>query len=403
MHPSVCALRRIHRPVCDARIARRALKHACALRPSNLLRLAFSAAGGARLRSPLQGRLFGGTATRKAPCKESCRRQPTEGVRHLALRVSFRVTANLPGLAALRCGACAKTQRYPQQASPAGVERRPYNVRQTGGGTGGGRHDGGMTVVERRCPLRRGRCLHRPADGLAVGWRLRVSARLRPQCRAGVFARRLGFAALWGFRADASIVPYETQGKVLPGFAGYLRRKAAMHPSVCALRRSHRPVCGARIARRALKHACALRPSNLLRLAVSAAGGARLRSPLQGEAFLGGCPPASSIVFVTAHIAQAAKAPPLAETGGGALRLVWGACGSPGDDLGRVQPGLAVDALRCRCSAPDSVGIAPGRPSSAPVATVSPCSTAASDTPQYFQTRPSASVTSTTPPHSASL
>ena len=33
---------------------------------------------------------------------------------------------------------------------------------------------------------------------------MRVSARLRPQCRAGDFARRLGLAALRGFRADAS-------------------------------------------------------------------------------------------------------------------------------------------------------------------------------------------------------
>ena len=50
------------------------------------------------------------------------------------------------------------------------------------------------------------------------------------------------------------------RGKPLPGFSGYLRRQAAMHPSVCALRRIHRPVCGVRIARRALKRACALRP-----------------------------------------------------------------------------------------------------------------------------------------------
>ena len=47
-----------------------------------------------------------------------------------------------------------------------------------------------------------------------------------------------------GFRDDASIVPYETQGKALPGFAGYFRRKAAMHPSVCALRRIHLPLQG---------------------------------------------------------------------------------------------------------------------------------------------------------------
>ena len=145
-----------------------------------------------------------------------------------------------------------------------------------------------------------------------------VTTRLQGLCRAGVFARRLGFAASLGFRDDASIVPYgrgarpcrglqdtcgakrqctpppalrapplageafggrlsrwvgscrrlagrckhrplRTRGKALPGFEGYLRGKAAM-PPVCALRRIHCPVCGARIARRALKHACALRP-----------------------------------------------------------------------------------------------------------------------------------------------
>ena len=117
------------------------------------------------------------------------------------------------------------------------------------------------------------------------GCRFRVISHSRPQCRVGDFARRLGFAAAQGFRDDASIVPYEAQGKALPGFAGYLWGKAAMHPSVCAFRRSHRPVCGARIARRALKHACALRPLHLLRLAFSAAGGARLRSPLQGRLY----------------------------------------------------------------------------------------------------------------------
>ncbi len=38
--------------------------------------------------------------------------------------------------------------------------------------------------------------------------------------------------------------PLRTQGKALPGFAGYLRRKAAMHPSVCALRRIQLPLQG---------------------------------------------------------------------------------------------------------------------------------------------------------------
>ena len=46
---------------------------------------------------------------------------------------------------------------------------------------------------------------------------------------------------------------------------------AAISPCVC-------PGCGARIMRRALDGACILRPLPLLRLAASAAGGARLRS-----------------------------------------------------------------------------------------------------------------------------
>ena len=35
-----------------------------------------------------------------------------------------------------------------------------------------------------------------------------VTTRLQGLCRAGVFARRMGFAAAQGFRDDASIVPY---------------------------------------------------------------------------------------------------------------------------------------------------------------------------------------------------
>ena len=54
----------------------------------------------------------------------------------------------------------------------------------------------------------------------------------------------LRLAAPQAFRDDASIVPYETRGKALPCFAGYLRRKAAMHPFVCALRRIHLPLQG---------------------------------------------------------------------------------------------------------------------------------------------------------------
>ena len=47
-----------------------------------------------------------------------------------------------------------------------------------------------------------------PPAGLADGRRLCVAAHSRRLCRAGVFARRLGFAPPQGFRDDASIVPY---------------------------------------------------------------------------------------------------------------------------------------------------------------------------------------------------
>ena len=42
----------------------------------------------------------------------------------------------------------------------------------------------------------------------AKGCRFCVATRLQGLCRAGVFARRLGFAASLGLRDDASIVPY---------------------------------------------------------------------------------------------------------------------------------------------------------------------------------------------------
>ena len=80
--------------------------------------------------------------------------------------------------------------------------------------------------------------------GLVVGCRFRAVSRSRLQCRAGVFARRLGFTEAQSFRDDASIVPYEAQGKALPRVTGYLWGKAAMHPSVCALRRIHLPLQG---------------------------------------------------------------------------------------------------------------------------------------------------------------
>ena len=109
--------------------------------------------------------------------------------------------------------------------------------------------NGGAAGLLQGCPLREvpfARADDRigPPRGLVVGCRLCAVSRSRPQCRAGVFARRLGFAAAQGFRDDASIVPYEAQGKPLPRVTGYLWGKAAMHPSVCAFRRIHLPLQG---------------------------------------------------------------------------------------------------------------------------------------------------------------
>ena len=122
-----------------------------------------------------------------------------------------------------------------------------------------------------------------PPAGLGGSGRSSAAARSRPQCRAGDFARRLGHCGIARFPGRCKHRPLRMRGRFLASFAGYLRCRAAMHPSGCALRRIQPPVCGARIALRALKHTRVLRPPHLLRLAVSAAGGARLRSPLQGS------------------------------------------------------------------------------------------------------------------------
>ena len=121
-----------------------------------------------------------------------------------------------------------------------------------------------MTVVERR-PLRRGRCLHRPAGWPGWGADACVSPPAPGRNVGRAFspaAEPCGAAGLPGrckhcrpqaaFRSakyevpalSAEIVPYETQGKALPDFAGYFHRKAAMHPSVCAWRRIHLPLQG---------------------------------------------------------------------------------------------------------------------------------------------------------------
>ena len=70
----------------------------------------------------------------------------------------------------------------PTASLSGGRKRPPYNIRHTGGKTGSGG----------------------PPQPLCRGWRLRGRTRFRRLCRAGVFARRLGFAPSQGFRDDTS-------------------------------------------------------------------------------------------------------------------------------------------------------------------------------------------------------
>ena len=123
-------------PVCGARIALRVLKHTCVLRPLHLLRLAFSAAGGARLRSSLQGSLLGGSRLQSLPCKGRWmrRKAQTEGC-IAALRRRYPAK---PGRALAPCfvgdDACIvpETLRY-RKAFAAGVNARPTLRPGTGG------------------------------------------------------------------------------------------------------------------------------------------------------------------------------------------------------------------------------------------------------------------------------
>ena len=86
-------------------------------------------------------------------------------------------------------------------------------------------------------------------------------------------------------------------GRAFTPAGGALRQPGRILARSCAAPLSRLtptlPVCGTRIMRRTPKRACILRPPHLLRLAVSAAGGARLRSPLQGS-LPGGSPPKAS-------------------------------------------------------------------------------------------------------------
>ena len=100
------------------------------------------------------------------------------GVRRPALPISFRAGADLSG------GRERPPCKVRQACSTAGDDKPPRAFAQ-----------GPMVFIG-------------PPAGLMGSGRSSAAARSRPQCRAGDFARRLGFAVWQGLRDDASIVPY---------------------------------------------------------------------------------------------------------------------------------------------------------------------------------------------------
>ena len=188
------------------------------------------------------------------------------------------------------CISAAGRQGYPPKPGSAlprirsrgRCSHRPGNLAMSQGSTAGvnarptiqGKREVEPRTADRR-PLGRGRSLHRPAVG--------------PDVRLLILCCRPHAGALWGgrFRPPQTRLPPQTSP------AGVNARREGSRPPGRVLARQGAaplsrltptlPVCGARIMRRMLKRACILRPPHLLRLAVSAAGGARLRSPLQGS------------------------------------------------------------------------------------------------------------------------
>ena len=83
-----------------------------------------------------------------------------------------------------------------------------------------------------------------PAQGSAA-CRSRFLFPFAVYCRAGVHARHVALRRRKATWDDAGIVHCGEAGQGgVPVFAGYLRRKPAMHPSVCALRRIRLPLLG---------------------------------------------------------------------------------------------------------------------------------------------------------------
>ena len=171
---------------------------------------------------PPPGRLpCKGLRSRAPPAADTARRSRCSG-RRMQARFSVRRMMRIPqtgnGVSRLRgaapcpantlpgclkpprpCGA-ALTQNHsaPFAILPGGRSRPPYNITYTCNGAGSGSLPPCVGADARIGP----------PTGTAKACRFRITSRSRPQCRAGVFARRLGPSAAARFRDNASIVPY---------------------------------------------------------------------------------------------------------------------------------------------------------------------------------------------------
>ena len=198
-------------PVCGARIALRVLKHTCVLRPLHLLRLAVSAAGGARLRSPLQGSLLGGSRLQSLPCKGRWmrRKAQTEGC-IAALRRRYPAK---PGRALAPCfvgdDACIVPESLRcRKAFAAGVNARP-TLRP---GTGGNAEAAVNRHAWRRDDAPIGPEPPQCHKAFAAGVPARPTLRAGTSGNAEAVVRRQARP-----RADASIGPYAGGGAGLAG------------------------------------------------------------------------------------------------------------------------------------------------------------------------------------------
>ena len=177
MHPSVCALRRIH--------------------------------------LPLQGRLWGDCRLKGSPARGAV---GVSRLRGAAPCLANTLPGRLDGGGRSAAGEIARPTLRPW----AGGNTKSAAARQARRWA-----DAGIT------PLPRGR---RPAVPGSAS---------RLPCNAGrAFTPAVGPCGSARPRGRCQHRPLRMRGKVLPGLAGYLRRQPAMHPSVCALRRSHLPLQG---------------------------------------------------------------------------------------------------------------------------------------------------------------